>query len=109
MTYSPESFCDVWTHYVNDLVCNIMLAAISNDTVSLGTRLESCDLLLEYVSFTTTSFSLLCINNNKVDVKKKKMMFMIPNAKLAFCIEQGLLKLAENGLDPLTPFDPTVR
>ena len=39
----------------------------------------------------------------------KKMQFMIAKAKLAFLIEQGLLKLVEIGLDPLTPLELTVR
>lgn len=47
------------------------------------------------------------MNSNRKAVIAKKIQFMIPKAKLAFSIEQGLLKLTENGPDALAPFEPT--
>lgn len=43
------------------------------------------------------------------NVVKKNMQFMMPNAKLAFCIAHSFLMLAERPLDPETPLVPTLR
>lgn len=43
------------------------------------------------------------------NVIKKNMQFMMPNAKLAFCIAHSFLILAEIPLDPETPLVPTLR
>ena len=42
------------------------------------------------------------------NVMKKNMQFMMPNAKLAFCIAQSFVTLAEIPLEPEIPLDPTV-
>ena len=39
---------------------------------------------------------------------KKKMQFIMPNAKLAFCIAQSFVMLAERPLDPEIPLVPTL-
>ena len=49
------------------------------------------------------------MNSKIMNVMKKKMQFMMPNAKLAFSIAQSFWILAEIPLDPETPFVPTLR
>ena len=44
-----------------------------------------------------------------VNVIKKNMQFIMPNAKLAFCIAHSFLILAERPLDPETPLVPILR
>lgn len=41
-------------------------------------------------------------------VMKKNMQFMMPNAKLAFCMAHSFSMLAERPLDPETPLVPTL-
>lgn len=47
------------------------------------------------------------MNNNSMDVMKKNMQFMIPNAKHALSIAHVLLMLVEKGELPLNPFGPS--
>ena len=56
-------------------------------------------LLRRYVvSFTTVSFSRLCIKSAQNEVIEKKMQFIMPKAKDAFNIEHALLALTEKGV-----------
>ena len=48
------------------------------------------------------------MKSKMVNVMKKNMQFMMPNAKLAFSIAQSFLMLAERPLDPETPLVPTL-
>ena len=48
------------------------------------------------------------MNSNKKAVKKKKMQFMIPNAKLAFNMAQVLLIVPLKGLLPSNLSGPMV-
>lgn len=43
-----------------------------------------------------------------VKVMKKNMQFMMPNAKLAFCMAQSFLMSAEIPLEPDIPLVPTL-
>ena len=47
------------------------------------------------------------MNSSRKAVMKKKMQFMMPNAKLAFCIAQYLFVFRSRPFEPLTPFVPT--
>lgn len=49
------------------------------------------------------------MNSKIVNVMKKNMQFMMPNAKLAFSIAQSFVILAESPLDPEIPFVPTLK
>ena len=71
----------------------------------MESHLESW-LLRLYVSFTTTSFSFLCMNINQNAVTANKIIFIMPNANAALSIAHSLFKLKSNPLLPLTPFVP---
>lgn len=65
--------------------------------------------LVTFVSYRLLSSSLvLCMKSRIRKVMKKNMQFMMPNAKLAFCMAHSFSMLAERPLDPETPLVPTL-